>query len=267
MPYKDPTVLNIVDKQSLIHVGSLDSFDITEGGKNAARLILEYLDKPDPDRLNEAIDIYETIIPNENFGGEYTALEWMCRYFLMDDKKKQDIEAHPEVRGFKNMMVKNDHDNLKTYLKYKYHIVEYGDGDNTELKARMRFLEDYILFTGRIPAEGVWRYYAAGDVFVSASVFEVHSMSYLEALANGLPLLCRADDALIGVLEHNRNGLIYHSKDEFVHFAYQLLSDDSLRKDMAHASYQKAEDFSSDAFAASVFRVYEEVAGRRAEEE
>ncbi len=146
MPYKDPTVLNIVDKQSLIHVGSLDSFDITEGGKNAARLILEYLDKPDPDRLNEAIDIYETIIPNENFGGEYTALEWMCRYFLMDDKKKQDIEARPEVRGFKNMMVKNDHDNLKTYLKYKYHIVEYGDGDNTELKARMRFLEDYILF-------------------------------------------------------------------------------------------------------------------------
>ena len=68
MAIKDPTVLNIVDKQSLIHVGSLDSFDITEGGKNAARLILEYLDKPDPDKLNEAIDIYEEIIPNENFG-------------------------------------------------------------------------------------------------------------------------------------------------------------------------------------------------------
>ena len=146
MAYADPTVLNIVDKQSLIHVGSLDSFDITEGGKNAARLILEYLDKPDPDKLNEAIDIYEEIIPNENFGGEYTALEWMCKYFLMDEKKKQDIEGMPAIAGFKNMMVKDDFDNLKTYLQYKYHIVEYGDGDNTELKARMRFLEDYILF-------------------------------------------------------------------------------------------------------------------------
>ena len=142
----DPTVLRIVDKQSLIHVGSLDSFDITEGGKKAAGLILDYLDKPDPEKLSEAIDIYETIIPNENFGGEYTALEWMCKYFLMDEKKKQDIEGIPAVAGFKNMMIKNDHDNLKTYLQYKYHIVEYGDGDNTELKNRMRFLEDYILF-------------------------------------------------------------------------------------------------------------------------
>lgn len=146
MTAKDPTVLSIVDKQSLIHVGSLDSFDITEGGKKCARLILDHLDKPDPDKLQEAIDLYEDIIPNENFGGEYTALEWMCKYFLMDDKKKQDIEGIPAVAGFKNMMVKNDYDNLKTYLQYKYHILEYGDGDNTELKARMRFLEDYILF-------------------------------------------------------------------------------------------------------------------------
>lgn len=146
MALKDPTILSIVDKQSLIHVGSLDSFDITEGGKKAARLILEHLDKPDPDKLQEAIDIYEDIIPNENFGGEYTALEWMCKYFLMDERKKQEIENIPAVAGFKKMMVKNDHDNLKTYLQYKYHIVEYGEGDNTELKARMRFLEDYILF-------------------------------------------------------------------------------------------------------------------------
>ena len=146
MMTKDPTVLSIADKQSLIHVGSLDSFDITEGGKKAARLILEHLDKPDPDKLQEAIDIYEDIIPNENFGGEYTALEWMCKYFLMDERRKQDIEQIPAVRSFKNMMIKNDHDNLRTYLQYKYHIVEYGEGDNTELKARMRFLEDYILF-------------------------------------------------------------------------------------------------------------------------
>ncbi|MBQ9443685.1 MAG: methyltransferase domain-containing protein [Lachnospiraceae bacterium] len=146
MTAKDPTILTIVDRQSLIHVGSLDSFDITEGGKKAAGLILEYLDKPDADLLKEAINIYEDIIPNENFGGEYTALEWMCRYFLMDEDKKQDIEGVPAVRGFKDMMVRNDYDNLKTYLQYKYHIVEYGEGDNTELKARMRFLEDYILF-------------------------------------------------------------------------------------------------------------------------
>lgn len=50
------------------------------------------------------------------------------------------------INSFMRMMTENNYDNLTTYLKYKYHIVEYGPGDNTELKKRMRFLEDYILF-------------------------------------------------------------------------------------------------------------------------
>lgn len=147
MNYDNPTQIRITDKQSLIHLGSLDSFDITEGGKKAAGLILDYLDSGNEDDLQTAIKIYSEIIPNENFGGEYTALEWLCKYFLADDQMKTELAAKPMVNSFRNMMTENDHDNLRTYLKYKYHIVEYGEGDNTELKARMRFLEDFILFS------------------------------------------------------------------------------------------------------------------------
>ena len=119
-------------------------------------------------------------------------------------------------------------------------------------------LSNHVIFTGRIPAADVWRWYDAGDVYVSASTFEVHSMSHLEALANGLPMLCRADSALDGVLEQNRNGLAYHSQEEFTDFACKLLKDDLLREDMARCSAQKAEEFSSDVFAASFIEVYEE---------
>lgn len=141
-----PTEIRVTDRQSLIHLGSLDSFDITEGGKKAAGLILEYLKGKKPNKLKKAIEIYEEIIPNENFGGEYTALEWLCRYFLADEDIQKKFLAQPMVDSFWKMMSGNDFDNLTTYLKYKYHIVEYGPGDNTEIKARMRFLEDYILF-------------------------------------------------------------------------------------------------------------------------
>ena len=147
MDYGNPTQIKVTDKQSLIHLGSLDSFDITEGGKKAAELLLGYLDNGSEDDLRKAIDIYTEIIPNENFGGEYTALEWLCKYFLADDQMKEELCSKPMVKSFRNMMAKNDYDNLRTYLKYKYHIVEYGEGDNTELKARMRFLEDFILFS------------------------------------------------------------------------------------------------------------------------
>lgn len=141
-----PTEIQITDRQSLLHLGSLDSFDITEGGKKAARMILNYLESGNQNKLRKAIDIYEKIIPNENFGGEYTALEWLCKYFLADPEEQERLVSQPMVKSFRNMMTENNYENLTTYLNYKYHILEYGPGDHTELKARMRFLEDYILF-------------------------------------------------------------------------------------------------------------------------
>ena len=78
-----------------------------------------------------------------------------------------------------------------------------GDGPykkKLEKQAEKLQLRDSVIFSGRIPAEDVWRYYDAGDLFVSASTFEVHSMSYLEALASGLHMLCWADEYLTGVL-------------------------------------------------------------------
>lgn len=137
-----------------------------------------------------------------------------------------------------------------------------GDGPDKkhlENMAKELNLTDSIIFTGRIPSMDVWQYYAAGDVFVSGSTFEVHSMSYLEALANGLPLLCREDKALVGVLDHSKNGFIYHSQEEYINLAYRLLSDDELRNNMANCSYKKAEEFSSEAFASSMLKVYNDV--------
>ena len=140
-------------------------------------------------------------------------------------------------------------------------LLVIGDGpcrSQLEKQAKKLNISDNIIFTGRVPAEDVWRYYNIGDMFVSASTFEVHSMSYLEALAQGLPLLCRADDALIGVLEHDYNGMIYHSQEEFSDFAYKILSDDRIRESMGQKSLETAQGFSSDMFAASVIKLYKD---------
>ena len=142
----NPVVLQVEDQQSLIHLGSLDSFDITEGGTDAAKAILEYFEKGKTKQLDKAISIYEEIIPNENFGGEYTALEWLCRLFLAPEPAQKDLLSQPLNRAFYDVLSANNWENLKTYLTYKYHIKEYGPGDNVEIKAQMRFLEDFILF-------------------------------------------------------------------------------------------------------------------------
>lgn len=147
--------IKIEDQQSLVHLGSLDSFDITAGGKKAAGLILKYLKKPNPEHLNKAVEIYEELIPHENFGGEYTALEWICKFWLSPEEAQQKMMTIPLMYSFWHELTDNDYDNLKTYLNYKYHYIEYKkDEDNTAMKARMRYLEDFILFNN--PARERW---------------------------------------------------------------------------------------------------------------
>ena len=143
--YETPTEIEVTAKDSLVHVGSLDSFDITKGGIKAGKLILKYLENGSEKNLTQAIKIYEKIIPDENFGGEYTALEWLCKYFLAPEEAKQDLLSKPLVKSFYDVLSKDDFADLKTYIQLKYHIMEV-DKNDIETKRKLRFLEDFILF-------------------------------------------------------------------------------------------------------------------------
>ena len=137
--------VDVSTQRALIHLGSLDSFDITEGGKKAGRCILEYLEKGDIERLKRAIHIYDELIPNENFGGEYTALEWLCKLWIAPKEKQEELLSVDAVRSFYKLLSANDFDNLKWYINRKYHFIEI-DRKDLESKDRLRFLEDFILF-------------------------------------------------------------------------------------------------------------------------
>lgn len=137
--------IKVKSKRSLVHLGSLDSFDITEGGKKAARLILDYLINRNENSLKRAIQIYEELIPNENFGGEYTALEWLCKFWIAPKEDQEKILSIPAVEGFYTLLANNNFKNLIQYINLKYHFVEI-DRKDTSTKEYLRFLEDFILF-------------------------------------------------------------------------------------------------------------------------
>ncbi len=137
--------ITINTRHSYVHLGSLDSFDITEGGKAAGRKILEYLEGGEPVLLEEAKHIYDGLIPNENFGGEYTALEWLCKLWLAPEESQKELLSVPSVESFYELLSADDFENLKWYLNRKYHFIEI-DRKDTVSKDRLRFLEDFILF-------------------------------------------------------------------------------------------------------------------------
>lgn len=136
-----------------------------------------------------------------------------------------------------------------------------GDGPYmTELREETRSLEleDRVIFTGMISPEQVGRYYQAGDLFVNGSVSETQGLTYAEALASGIPLLCRKDPCLDGVLYSGRNGWSYENQETFVRIVEKWCRLRAVEKEaFRRMAAQSAAGFSDAIFAGKVEEIYE----------
>jgi ubiquinone/menaquinone biosynthesis C-methylase UbiE len=151
-----PFLLNITTGNSIIHIGSLDSYDITEEGIRAAKLVLDALENNNMAAAKKAIEVYNDLIPKENFGGEYSALQWFCEYLVASDNQKEEMLKDPLTEGYYNYLSKDSNMLIKEYVKYKYKL-DKEDKKEEESKTlieedreigrtRRAFLEDFILF-------------------------------------------------------------------------------------------------------------------------
>ena len=137
-------------EMSLVHVGSSDSFAITTEGRQAATLLLEALEEPAEaaakEKASKASKIYEDIIPRENYGGEYTALQWFADYVAVGSAGKADFLRDPQVAFFFSVYGGDDFAVVKEYLTRKYRLRELGDEETKTGQDRKIWLEDTILF-------------------------------------------------------------------------------------------------------------------------
>ena len=142
----------------------------------------------------------------------------------------------------------------------KFLIVGDGPAKNDlEKQAKDLGVAEHVIFTGMVPPDQVQNYYQLGDVFVSASTSETQGLTYIEAAANGLPLLCRQDDCLADVLEEGENGYEYTSAQEFLDAIDTMMDDESWREAAARRSEEIAASFDKKAFGEAIENVYESV--------
>jgi ubiquinone/menaquinone biosynthesis C-methylase UbiE len=154
--FKPGDAAPISSKISLVHLGSIDSFTITEQGTLAGRLLLNALEKKDPAEAAKAKVVYHAIVPKEHYGGEYTALEWFCDYLLGTEDDRQAQLADRFHQSFFDFFAENDYANLKEYLARKYKLSKFADSATDEGKDRLSFLEDFILFNN--PRREEWEH-------------------------------------------------------------------------------------------------------------
>jgi glycosyltransferase involved in cell wall biosynthesis len=135
----------------------------------------------------------------------------------------------------------------KTYENVNLLIL--GDGperENLEDRVRVMGINERVKFTGMIPYPELPAYMAAADVFVTASVTEVHPLSVIEALASGLPVIGidspgigdTVEDGVTGFLAPEEDLAVFTAKISRIindHEARQRMSEQAIKSSMQYA--------------------------------
>lgn len=143
-----------------------------------------------------------------------------------------------------------------------------GDGPDRprleQLAVKMGLTAPDVVFAGMVPPEQVADWYQLGALFVSASTSETQGLTYVEALAAGVPALCRADPCLAEVIRDGENGWQYQDEEDFQRKLDVYLSHPQSWEQMAQAARRSIEPFSAEHFAEQAETIYQEQICRRA---
>ena len=153
---------------------------------------------------------------------------------------------------------------LADYLPQKSNVkflLVGGGSEMDELKQLSNELgiSEQVIFAGKKPWDEIGRYYHLGDIFINASQSETQGLTYIEALASGMPIVAKADRVLDDVLIEGENGFSFTDETSLLNALDKLLNDDSLRHDMGSKAVKSVEKFTGAQYARAVSDLYGEI--------
>lgn len=157
-------------------------------------------------------------------------------------REKWNIPADAAVAVFAgNLTVeKNLEFVLTAFARYikpsdNIRLLLVGEGTETNyLKHLCRTLkiQDMVVFTGTIANSAMPSVYSSCDIYVCSSEDGLMSMSFIEAMACGLPVLVKEDKEQIvhKTVNHGINGFVFNKKSEFAHYLKTLAGLDETKR-------------------------------------
>ena len=193
------------------------------------------------------------------------------------DRKKKELGIPLENKVLVSVGRLAKEKNLEELLEYFSKLIKEGAGknltfliagdgpdrENLETLAKKLQITDQVIFTGMIAPEEVGRYYKLGDVFVCASSSETQGITYIEALACGLPALCRKDECLDQVVTDGYNGFQYENYEYFKMHLNYILEDEERRQEMGRRGQEISQLYSTWNFCTAAERIYRETIERQ----
>jgi 1,2-diacylglycerol 3-alpha-glucosyltransferase len=113
-------------------------------------------------------------------------------------------------------------------------------------------------FTGMIPYLDLVNYLAIGDIFVTASITEVHPLSLIEAMSTGLPVLGIASPGIEETVTDGETGLLsMNNLADFTARMVKLVTEKDLRREMGYKARLSAENYAIEKTAMLILEEYE----------
>lgn len=143
----------------------------------------------------------------------------------------------------------------------KFMIVGHGPiFDSLNELIEKKNLQGKVILTNKVPNDQIASYYHAGDAFISASMTETQGLTFIEAMACGLPLFASDKEVLLDLLYEGQNGYYFHSLDELKNKLDQFIGlTQEQRHEFSQQSLELVKPYSDVVFVQSVLSLYEKV--------
>ena len=117
-------------------------------------------------------------------------------------------------------------------------------------------IRNSVVFTGAVPPEEVALYYQLGDVFASASTSESQGLTYIEAIAGGVPVAVKRDRPVESLIVHGKTGFFFERDEDAAAVLHYALTHPEEAAAAAEAALTAAGHLSSERFAMNVEEIY-----------
>lgn len=149
------------------------------------------------------------------------------------------------------------------------HLLIIGSGPDKEklkIQATQLGIQDRVTFTGRIEHADIPAYFAMCDVYITASLSEMNSISMLEGMASGLPTIQRFDEPNKEQIIEGVNGKFFQTAKEMgEHLRYVASLSPEEKADLKQQVRSSIIDRDMQGLAANLLTIYSEVAAHHLE--
>ena len=151
-------------------------------------------------------------------------------------------------------------DYLKKYNDQDTVLLFVGDGparDELEALTKKLNVTNRVRFVGKVDNSLVPYYYLMSEVFLNASISETQGLTFMEAMASDLLVLCRFDNNLVGVIYNNKTGFFFQDVTDFKEKLHYVLSLNKEESDLIRKNaFESIDCFSEKTFYNNIIEVY-----------